>query len=556
MLQSLSIKNVAVISELNIEFGQGFNVLLGETGAGKSIIFDALNFVLGAKADKTLIRFGEKEMRVDAVFTNLSDYAKALLEELGFEGDEIGLSRVFNSEGRSTMRVNGIPVVQSVLKEIGSILVDSYSQHESVELLKSKNHIAMLDKFGGDEASNLKEEVKDRYHKLNEVLKRIDKLGGDDFERERKKSLLAYQVTEIEDSQLRLGEEEELSEKLRFFSSAEKIFEAVSLCESLLSEGTSSCLENLQQSVSSLSGLNGFDKIDECRERLESARYEIEDIFETLSDIKSSTEYDEREFERIDMRHDLIKALTRKYGGSIEETLRYLEKAREELNELEDSEEIIAKLEKERDLLKTELIKSCQKLSDYRHKIADEIKMNVMQELSQLGMKSSRFDIKFDSLENPTANGIDNVEFVFSANKGQEVKSLSKTASGGELSRFMLAFKNIFASIGGAQTLIFDEIDSGISGETGNIVGVKLNNITKNVQVICITHLPQVASFGDDFYFVSKIEDANSTSTQIKHLEGDEIVYNLARMVIGDDVSQTALKQAEEMRLKAGKSIK
>lgn len=553
MLQSLSIKNVAVISSIDIEFGKGLNILLGETGAGKSIIFDALNFVLGAKADKTLIRSGENEMRVDAVFTNLSASVQSILSGLGFEGEEIGLSRTLNIEGRSSIRINGLPVVLSLLKEVGDLLVDSYSQHESVQLLKSKNHLMMLDKFGGDEVYKIKEEIKIKHESLSELNKKLSSLGGDEFERERRKSLLEYQIKEIENLNLEIGEEDELSEKLKFYQSAEKIYEAISFCQTLLDNGVNSCISALQQSSTALSSLTNFNEINECRERLESSRYEITDVCDTLEDIKSSTDFDEREFDKLDRRFDDIKSITKKYGGNIEKTLEYLSKAKEEFNMLEDSEVIIDKIEKEITLLEKNMLDLSLKLSDKRKKIAEEVKLKIKNELNQLAMKSSIFDIKFTQTDKIGVDGIDNVEFIFSANKGQEAKSLSKTASGGELSRFMLAFKTIFASVGTAQTFIFDEIDTGISGETGNIVGDRLNKITKDSQVLCITHLPQVACYGDDFYFVSKNETDNNTIVKIKHLEKEEINYNIARMTVGDEVSEISLKQSEEMRLKAGK---
>lgn len=551
MLQSLSIKNVALIKQLNIEFGQGLNILLGETGAGKSIIFDALNFVMGAKADKTLIRFGEDEMRVDAVFTNLSLHTKSLLAEFGFEEDDIGISRSLNIEGRSLIRINGIPASQSLLKEIGKILLDSYSQHESVELLKSKNHLLMLDKYGDAKIALAKEEVKKEYEKYNEILKQINRLGGDEYERERRKSLLEYQVKEISDAKLKVGEDDELSEKLKFFSNSEKIFQAISSCEELLNEGSTSCIRALQQSSNFLSNLCSFSEIEDCKQRLDSARFEIEDIYQTLEDIKEATEFDEVEFERVDKRYDTIKSITKKYGGSIEKTLNFYQEASAELNELLDSDEILMKLEKDVNISKKELEDKCEKLSLLRKEIASDIEGKIIKELQDLGMKSSRFEVKFEKLSNPTSNGFDNVEFVFSANKGQEVKSLAKTASGGELSRFMLAIKNIFAENMGAQTLVFDEIDAGISGETGVIVGNKLNNITRTSQVLCITHLPQVACYGDELFFISKKEENNTTVTSVKRLEGEEIIYNLARMVVGDEVSETALKQAKEMRKRA-----
>lgn len=553
MLQTLFIKNVALISSLTIDFGRGLNILLGETGAGKSIIFDALNFVLGEKADKTLIRSGEDMMRVDAVFSSLNAQASAQLEELGFSDEELALSRTYSLDGKSVIRVNGVPTSQSVLKEIGSILVNSYSQHESVDLLKVKNHLSMLDKFGGNDIKNLKDIVKEEYQALSEIEKKIKSLGGDDFERERTKSLLAYQIKEIEDARLEVGEDKELQERLQFLNNAEKIYQAISYCEQLLSDSADSCINELQQSSSYLSTVSGFENIDDCKNRLDSARLEIEDIYQTLLDIKGDAEFDEEEYERLDRRHDLIKSLIKKYGGSIEKTLDYLEQAKAQLDELDDSANLIAKLEQDKKELHAKLKKSADNLTEARQKVAQDISIKITKELHELGMKSSLFETKFKKLDEIGYNGQDDVEFVFSANKGQELKSLSKTASGGELSRFMLAVKNIFLSIGSAETLIFDEIDAGISGETGNIVGQKLHKITDFAQVICITHLPQVACYGDDFYYVSKKEDDKSTQTNVKHLEGDEVIAGIARLIAGDNISDIALSHAKEMVLLARK---
>lgn len=553
MLQTLSIKNVALISSLSIDFGRHFNVLLGETGAGKSIIFDALNFVLGAKIDKTLLRSGESIMRVDAVFTNLKESTLELLKEFGIEEDEIVLTRTYSQDGKSSIRINGLPSTQSVLKNVGDILVNSYSQHESVDMLKTKNHLIMLDKYGNEKIKPLKEKLQSEYHTFKDIENKIKSLGGNDFERERTKSLLLYQIKEIEDANLKVGEDEEVKERLKFLSNAEKINQAITICEELLSDNNDSCINSLQQSSSLLSSISGFGNIDECKNRLDSARYEIEDIYQTLVDIKSSAEFDENEYEELDRRNDLIKSLIKKYGGSIEKTLEYLENSKKQFDELENSVALIEKLEMDKSDIETKLNNTAEMLSNVRKTYAQEITKKITCELRELGMKSSSFDVKFNRLESITLEGLDDVEFVFSANKGQELKSLAKTASGGELSRFMLVVKNIFAEIGSAQTLVFDEIDAGISGETGNIVGQKLNNITRYAQVLCITHLPQVASYGDDFFYVSKTEDKTSTLTQIKHLEGDEIIYNLARMIGGDNVSDIALSHAKEMRNLTGK---
>lgn len=555
MLQSLTIKNVALISSLTIDFGQGFNVLLGETGAGKSIIFDALNFVLGSKADKTLIRTGEDSMRVDALFTSLSKTAIESLKEFGYDEDEISLSRTMNVDGKSVIRINGIASTLSVLKIVGQILVDSYSQHESIDLLKSKNHLSMVDKFAGEQIRSLKDKVKLDYEEYHNILSQITSLGGDRFERERTKSMLEYEVKQLEDASLTPNEDVEIKQRRDLLNSSEKILQAINACLEELAENNQSAINLLQLSSLALSGLTTFDKLYESKQRLDSLRYELEDICAGLVSLKDSIDFDEQELEMMDRRYDLIKSLTSKYGGSIEKALEYLDSAKNRLMQLEDSDYLIEKLNKQKDKVYENLLISCEKLSLKRREIAEIIESKITKELKELNMKSSKFKVKFSRLKEPTSNGYDDVEFEFSANLGQDIKALSKTASGGELSRFMLAIKNIFAQIGSAQTLIFDEIDAGISGETGNVVGAKLNNITSFAQVICITHLPQVASYGDNFYYVSKMTRDGNTFTEVKELHGQDIVYNIARIVGGDSVSEIALKHAQEMREKTGKAV-
>ena len=548
MLQSLSIKNVALIKEIEIDFGKGFNVLVGETGAGKSIIFDSLNFVLGSKADKTLIRNGENLMKVDAIFSFIGQNIKDFLVENDLLEDdgEVMLSRTLFDDMKNVCKINGKSVSLGMLKTVGQMLVDSYSQHESISLLKAKNHLALLDKFGGDEILSIKEKVSESFSKVQAIKKQITDLGGDKFERERTKELLSYQIEELEKAQLQAGEEEELKNKLDMYSSAERINEALSGCEESLEDSSSSVIDQIQQCEAMLSSLSSFENINNCRERLTSARYEIEDISQTLKEIRNELSFDEREFERLDRRYDLIRSLVKKYGGSCEKALEYLAQIKEKVNALEDADFLIEKYEKQLEKEEGELSSLAEQLSIKRKKVALDIENRIVAELRELGMKSTVFKSAF-TLAPITANGKDEVEFTFSANKGQDVKSLSKTASGGELSRFMLAIKNIFSQIDKTGTLIFDEIDSGISGETGVIVGQKIKNLTKSSQIICITHLPQVASFGDDFFYVSKKEDERSTYTEVKHLQGDEVVSEIARMIGGDKISQVALKHAQEM---------
>lgn len=550
MLQTLKIKNVALISEIEIHFDNGFNVLLGETGAGKSIIFDALNFVLGAKPDKELLRSGESCMRVDALFSDLSEAVLSQLCNFGVcqEGElQIQIARQYQADGKSSIWINGVPATLSMLRSVAGLFLDSYSQHESMELLKSKNHLAMLDKLGGTPILNLKGSVASAYERFQNTLREIKVLGGDSFERERTKSLLEYQIKEIEEAKLYVGEDDEIRERMILLNSSEKIFDAVSTCETLLEDGATSAVTNVHEAASVLTQLGNFAEIEECRNRLNSCRYELQDIAETLKSIQENINFDEYELERLDRRNDFIKLLCKKYGGSIENVLAYGENAKVEFEKLMNSEERLTELSKLQKQQESELDALSNDLTNARKQVALEVEHKIVCQLRELGMKSTTFIVQFNSLQDFSANGRDAIEFTFSANKGQEAKSLAKTASGGEMSRFMLAFKNIFAEIGGAQTLIFDEIDAGISGEIGYVVGEKLHALTSAAQVICITHLAQVACHGDHFYYVSKQEDGATTKTKVELLQADRIILEIARMMSGNQVTDVALSHAKEL---------
>lgn len=554
MLQTLNIKNVALIKNLSIDFGEGFNVLLGETGAGKSIIFDSLNFVLGGKADKELLRTGEDYMKVDALFVDLTPQAVAFLDELGIvcEDNQVILSRQFSRDGKASIRINGAPIVASTLKKVGLMLVDSYSQHESMELLNSKNHLAMLDKFGGQSLWTLKNEVKDRYERYKNTIAEIKSLGGDAFERERTKALLEYQITEIQEADLREGEDQEVKDKLLKLANSEKICEAVKTCNETLENSSMSAIIQVQEAISALNGINGIEEIEDCKNRLSSCKYELQDINETLTDFADTLSFSSFELEKLDKRNDLIKSMLKKYGGSITEVLEYLNEAQEKFNRLNDAEFELSRLENLKLQQEKALSDACDSLTNKRKEVAKVIEGKVVKELAELGMKNTTFIVEFEKIPDFTANGNDSAKFTFSANKGQEVKALSKTASGGEMSRFMLAIKNIFSEFGLAETLIFDEIDSGIGGETGVVVGEKIAKLSKNNQVICITHLPQVACFGDNLFYVSKKVEGESTETHIEKLDEQGTIYQLARMT-GGEPSEVALEHSKEMRLKAGK---
>ena len=548
MLQTLKIENFALIENQTVEFKNGLNILLGETGSGKSLIFNSILFALGMKADKTYIRSGKKFMKVDALFVELSDELRQFLEDAGFDcEDELLLSRSLSEDGKNVIRVNGQIATTSMLKEIGQRLVDSFTQHESVSLLNVKNHLTMLDKFAGERVKPLKEEISSLLEQIAEVNKKIKSLGGDESERERLISLLKYQYEEIEKAELRQGEDEEVKERLKVMASAEKIFEAVSASEALLSENPDSAINALQEVSNALSALSNIEVLSALKERLDSCRYELEDIVSALVDVRDETTFDEGEFNALDQRNDLIKNLCKKYGGSIEAVLEFASKAKEQLQMLDEGQELLEKLNAQKEKLVAQLEKVAGKLTEARKAVAEEVEGKVEKELRELGMKSSKFTIQISPLKEIGQNGRDDVVFNFSANAGQEVKSLSKTASGGELSRFMLAVKNIFAENGLASTLLFDEIDAGISGETGKIVGQKLKNITKFCQVLCITHLPQVAVFGDNFVNVYKLEKDGQTFSETKILDLDEAVEAVAKMTGGANPTEIALNHAREM---------
>lgn len=548
MLQTLKIENFALIENQTVEFKNGLNILLGETGSGKSLIFNSILFALGMKADKTYIRSGKKFMKVDALFVELSDELRQFLEDAGFDcEDELLLSRSLSEDGKNVIRVNGQIATTSMLKEIGQRLVDSFTQHESVSLLNVKNHLTMLDKFAGERVKPLKEEISSLLEQIAEINKKIKSLGGDESERERLISLLKYQYEEIEKAELRQGEDEEVKERLKVMASAEKIFEAVSASEALLSENPDSAINALQEVSNALSALSNIEVLSALKERLDSCRYELEDIVSALVDVRDETTFDEGEFNALDQRNDLIKNLCKKYGGSIEAVLEFASKAKEQLQMLDEGQELLEKLNAQKEKLVAQLEKVADKLTEARKVVAEEVEGKVEKELRELGMKSSKFTIQISPLKEIGQNGRDDVVFNFSANAGQEVKSLSKTASGGELSRFMLAVKNIFAENGLASTLLFDEIDAGISGETGKIVGQKLKNITKFCQVLCITHLPQVAVFGDNFVNVYKLEKDGQTFSETKILDLDEAVEAVAKMTGGANPTEIALNHAREM---------
>lgn len=562
MLEKLNIKNVALIKSLEINFQSGFNVILGETGAGKSIIIDSLNFALGSKADKTLIRAGEETMAVSALFVDVSNNVKSILCGFGLdESDEVLLSRTYSQTGKGEARINGEIVAISMLKQIGEALVDSYGQNESIALLKQKNHLEILDLYKPKDEIQVKEEIQGLIQKLNELNLKIKKLGGDEASRERQIDLLSFQTNEIENANLQENEDEILEEKLKKLSNSEKIMEAISSAFELL-ENENGAIATLKQSLNNLRSVERYDdKIEILSQKLDEFIINIDELGEEIYSLSNDYDFNENELNQMIERRDVLDSLKRKYGGSLENVLKYLSKASEELEMLKNSKDILNSLENDKKKLLEVAAEKFNELGKIRRAHALEIEQKLSTALAELGILKAQFKVNFfpivrsiEEVETFSLNCMEDVEFLFSANLGEELKPLAKTISGGEMNRFMLAFKNIIADINGPSTLIFDEIDSGISGKVATQVAEKIAKLSKTYQVLCISHLPQVASMGDCFFFVSKSNDGERTQTSIKMLSNEEIAFQIALLTYGN-VDDKKLELTREM-LALNKEIK
>ncbi len=566
MLVSLKINNIAIIEESEIQFRNGLNILTGETGAGKSIIIDALNFVLGARADKGLIKNGKDFAKVEGVFEvdvsnqNIIDFC----ESVGIEcEDTIIITRFLNAQGKNEIRVNGALVTLGMLKNLTSCLVDIYGQHEHQALLDVKSHLRFLDLVNNSNINDLKMQLKDKLENLKIIEKNIKELGGDEQERSRLIDILRFQIEEIENAKLYENEEEELIEKKNVLSNAEKLYNRLNESNYALYDSEESVQSNLKRTINSLQQITSIsEKYEDLCNRLNNVKYEIEDISAEISDALNSLTFSESEINEIEERFDLIKNLKRKYGSNINAILEYAETSKKKLESLENCAEEIEKLEAEKIKLTKEIFDICEKLTFQRRENAHILEKEIMKELVELGMKNATFKVGFDGdytisdiLDKVQSSGADNVEFLFSANLGEPVKSLNKIISGGEMSRFMLAFKCVLNTLDYSKTFVFDEIDAGIGGAVGVVLAKKMAKISKNNQVICITHLPQIASFANIHFKIQKFEDENKTVTSVKVLNTEERILELARMLGGDENAMIAKEHAKEL-LESAESYK
>ena len=555
MVEKLKINNFALIKSLEVDFSNGFNVLIGETGAGKSIILGALAFVLGGKADKSIIRSGEESAKVTGIFTIEIEKFDALFEKFDLEkSEELLITRSYNLQGKNDIKINGEIATVGMLKEFGVLLVDSFNQNEQIEMAKSKNHIKILDSYKSETLNVFKNSLIPLIEQINEIDGEIKKLGGSEDNRARRIDILKYQIDEIENANLKEGEPEELEDTLNRISQSEKVTSAISELESVLAGEDYSLISSLSAAKNKISNLSNVDsELAEISDRLSASVIELEDVAESLSSIYEKFYFDENKINSLIARRDEIDNLKHKYGIDYAEIMQYLLESQNELEILSNAEEKLIELTNKRIQIKQQIYDLAGKLSNQRKKNASVIEKLLETGLKEVGIKNSKFKIcfadipNFESYETFSEEGFDDIEFMFSANLGEELKPLSKTISGGEMSRFMLVLKNILAETGGANTIVFDEIDSGISGQIADEVAVKIESLSKNYQIICITHLPQVAAKGDNFIRVYKETSNGRTESKCEILDENGIINQIAITASGN-ITPASIQYAKELR--------
>lgn len=552
MLSQLFIQNIAVIEKVQVAFEKGLNVFTGETGAGKSIVIDAINAVLGNRTSRDLVRTGAPKALVTALFEGIGDETKEQLLSMGFEPEEDGsllLSREISADGKTSCKIGGRPSTVSILREVAQSLINIHGQHDNQFLLLPEQHLVYIDQFGKTAA--LLKEYRVEYAYYVELQRKLRQLQTDEREKAQRTDLLSYQINEISSAALFPDEEEELQSAKKKMQNSVKIIEALHIAHDLLqgteeSDGILSMLDQTQEQFQMLEVYYPQIKSD----RILDMRYELEEVRENLRDALSDAEMDPAELNRIEERLDLIFRLKRKYGGSVEEILAFKERAQQELDSIIHAEELQAKLEKEHGQSEARLIKLAKQLSEKRKSAAKQFEDQVCAELTFLDMPSVRFIVHAETGE-LDETGIDRMEFYISTNPGEPPKPIGKIASGGELSRIMLSLKNVIAEGDRVGTLIFDEVDTGVSGRAAQKIGRKLKQASAGRQIICVTHLAQVAAFADTHLLIAKIVRDGRTFTTVNALPQEERVQELARIMGGENLTPTVLASARELILQA-----
>lgn len=555
MLVSLSVKNFALISSLQIDFCKGLNVLSGETGAGKSIIIDCIMLLTGGRYDKSMLRYGEKSGFVEGVFA-LDEKTRPLFCDYIENDDDLIVTRKFNAEGKNEIKINGQTVTLSLLRKLTANLVDICGQNEHQSLAEVSNHIKVIDFYARKEEESILAKIAENYEKFREIANKLDEIG-DAKTRARSLDVYKFELAEIEKAKLIEGEEDDLIATRKKYLGAEKIADALSLAQNGIDgddEGLS-VSQSLKSAQKALRSISSYDsKFAEWADRLDSVMIECEDLLESVSDELDGLEFSPADLEKIERRLDKIRQITRKYGN-YDAVMSYRNELIRKIDETENADELYEKYSKKKAELVKILYADSVELSQIRRGRAIELGKAVVKELAELGMENSVFESRFlplpseNDCENKLrADGLDEVEFYLSPNAGQPPKPLVKIISGGELSRLMLALKVVSSGVDDIPTVIFDEIDTGISGKVGQEVAKKLARLTKNHQLLCVTHLPQIASMSDNHLYISKFTKDGQTYTSVSALNEDQVVEEVARLSGGKDISDRAIENAQQMR--------
>lgn len=553
MLELLHIENIAIIEAADIEFAPGFNALTGETGAGKSIVIDSLSAVLGQRTSRELIRTGAEKAFVSAAFSGM---APELTEELGIQPEADGtllLQREIQTDGKNVCRVNGRPVTVGQLRALGARLLNIHGQHDGQQLLDEEQHIVYLDSFGRVESLAIT--YAEKYKNFTDIRRQIGALQMDEAEKARRVDTLQYQIEELKRAKLKPGEEEELTARRGMLRNAEKFLDAVAGADYALNGDDSGggALSALRQAQDALSGVRHLDDaFGQLYERLGEAYSEVYDIAATVEDKRGELDVSPGELDRVESRMDLLYRLKKKYGATVEDMLDYQARCEAELAQIEDAGDTLARLEQALSKAEKEARQAAQALSDARKAAAERLTAQILTELQQLDMGKIRFAVDF--AEKPLdSDGMDTVRFLMSANVGEELRPIHKIASGGELARIMLAMKNVLSEQDHVGTMVFDEVDTGVSGRAAQKVAEKMARISRRKQVLCVTHLPQLAAMADTHFSVEKGERGGRTYTEVRRLDREQRRRELARLTGGSHVSQTMLDGAEELLVQAEK---
>ena len=549
MLLEISIKNFAIIEAISLNFEKGMTVLTGETGAGKSIIIDAMNMMLGARATTDVIRHGAPKAEIEGLFSVENSHAlQMIFDEQGIElGDEIIIRREILQNGRSVSRVNGQMVNLSVLRSIGQYLVDIHGQHDQEELMRPQLHIQMLDGFGDADFLELKQAYQTNFDAYRKMRKQLLEIKKNQEEHKARIEMLEFQMAEIESASLQPGEDLKLNQERDKLLNHKNIADTLTNAYTMLDNEEFSSLANVRSAMNDMESLEDYDvEYREISTSLSESYYVLEDVTKRLEDIIESLDFDGNRLMQIESRLDLIHAITRKYGGNVDDVLMYFAKITEEYNLLTGNHLSSDDMEAELKKLEVSLVDLASKLASARHNLAQQLEIEIQQELKDLYMDRARFQVQFTKGKF-TREGNESVEFYISTNPGEDFKPLVKVASGGELSRLMLAIKSAFSRKEGKTSIVFDEVDTGVSGRVAQAIAQKIHKIGQNGQVLAISHLPQVIAIADYQFFIEKISNDHSTVSTVRLLTVEERVEEVAKMLAGENVTEAALSQAREL---------